>query len=138
DYAHKFFARVYVTINTILDDNELKQVQKLLYDLYDIGGDGIIVQDFGMFILDIPPFLISASTQCDIRDLNKVKFFENLGLDRAILARELSLDEIKNICRNSKIEIETFIHGALCVSYSGQCYLSRAIGSRSANRGECA
>lgn len=138
DYAHKFFARVYVTINTILDDNELKQVQKLLYDLYDIGVDGIIVQDFGIFKLDIPPFLISASTQCDIRDLNKVKFFENLGLDRAILARELSLDEIKNICRNSKIEIETFIHGALCVSYSGQCYLSRAIGSRSANRGECA
>ena len=137
-YAHKFFARVYVTLNTILDDSEINQVQKMLDDLYKIGVDGVIVQDFGILKLKLPPFLISASTQCDIRDLDKVKFFEKLGFDRAILARELSLDEIKEICKNSKIEIETFIHGALCVSYSGQCYLSRSQGARSANRGECA
>ena len=138
DYAHKFFARVYVALNTILRDEELDDVQKLLYDLYEIGVDGIIVQDFGIFKLDLPPFLISASTQCDIRDSQKVNFFENIGVDRVILARELSLSQIKDICKSTDVEVETFIHGALCVSYSGQCYLSYALGGRSANRGECA
>ncbi len=137
-YAHKFFARVYVTLNTILKDDELDDVQDLLHKLYDIGVDGIIVQDFAIFKMDLPPFLISASTQCDIRDIEKVKFFEKLGLDRVILAREMSLEKIREICKNTDIEIETFIHGALCVSYSGQCYLSYAFGNRSANRGECA
>ncbi len=138
EYAHKFFVRVYVALNTILKDDELDEVQKLLDDLYEIGVDGIIIQDFGIFKLNLPPFLISASTQCDIRDIKKVKFFQDIGLKRVILARETSLEDIKNICKNSKIEVETFIHGALCVSYSGQCYLSCALGSRSANRGECA
>ena len=138
NYAHKFFARVYVTINTILKDEELGDVQKLLYELWDAGVDGIIVQDFAIFNMDLPPFLISASTQCDIRDKNKVKFFENLGLDRVILARELSLEQIREITSCSNIEVETFVFGALCVSYSGQCYLSAKLGSRSANRGECA
>ena len=138
EHAHKFFVRVYVALNTILKDEDLNSVQKMLYELYEIGVDGIIVQDFGIFTLDIPPFLISASTQCDIRDVEKVKFFEKLGLDRVILARELPLRKIKEICSSTNIEVETFVHGALCVCYSGQCYLSYALGSRSANRGECA
>ena len=138
DFAHKFFARVYVTLNTILRDDELDKVQKLLYKLYDIGVDGIIVQDFAIFKMDLPPFLISASTQCDIRDVKKAKFFEKIGLDRVILARELSIEDVREIYKNTNIEIETFVHGALCVSYSGQCYLSCAIGGRSSNRGECA
>lgn len=138
DYAHKFFVRVYVALNTILRDDELSEAQKLLYDLYELGVDGIIVQDFGVFKLDLPPFLISASTQCDIRSVEKVKFFESIGLDRVILARELSLEKINEICKNTSLEVETFIHGALCVCYSGQCYLSYALGGRSANRGECA
>lgn len=142
DYAHKFYVKVHVTINTILDNNELVEAQKLIQKLYNIGVDAIIVQDMGIIELAIkgklPPIVIHASTQCDNRTLDKVKFFENIGLSRVILARELSIEQIDNICKNSNIEIETFIHGALCVSYSGQCYLSHHIGGRSANRGECA
>lgn len=142
DYAHKFYARVHVTINTILTDSELEQAVKLIHKLYEIGVDAIIVQDMGILKLAVdgklPPIQIHASTQCDNRTLEKVKFFENIGVSRVILARELSIEEIKNICSNTNVEIETFIHGALCVSYSGQCYMSYAIGGRSANRGECA
>jgi len=138
DYAHKFYVKVHVTINTILDDNEILEAQKLIYKLYEIGVDAIIIQDMGLLELDLPPIAIHASTQCDNRDLEKVKFFEKTGLNRVILARELSLDKIREICSNTNVEIETFIHGALCVSYSGQCYLSQSIGGRSANRGECA
>lgn len=87
---------------------------------------------------ELPPIVLHASTQCDNRTLEKVKFFDNMGISRVILARELSLEQIKEICQNSNTEIETFIHGALCVSYSGQCYFSHYIGGRSANRGECA
>lgn len=142
DYAHKFYVKVHVTINTILTDEELLQAQKLIYKLYEIGVDAIIVQDTGIFKLAVdgklPPIPIHASTQCDNRTLQKAKFFDNMGLSRIILARELSLEQIKEICSNCSAEIETFIHGALCVSYSGQCYLSHYIGGRSANRGECA
>ena len=142
DYAHKFNVKVHVTINTILTDSELEEAADLIYKLYDAGIDAIIVQDTGILKLAIdgklPPIAIHASTQCDNRNLEKVKFFEKLGVSRVILARETSLDEIKKICANTTCEIETFIHGALCVSYSGQCYLSYAIGGRSANRGECA
>lgn len=142
DYAHKFYAKVHVTINTILTDEELEKARVLIENLYNLGIDAIIVQDTGILKLAIddqlPPVPIHASTQCDNRTLEKVKFFENLGVSRVILARELSLDEIRNICANTNVEIETFIHGALCVSYSGQCYMSYAIGGRSANRGECA
>lgn len=142
DYAHKFYARVHVTINTILTDEELEKAKDLIKNLYEIGVDAIIVQDMGILKLaiegELPPIQIHASTQCDNRTLERVKFFEQLGVSRVILARELSLEEIKNICKNTKVEIETFIHGALCVSYSGQCYMSYAIGGRSANRGECA
>lgn len=142
DYAHKFYVKVHVTINTILTDDELKQAQKLIFKLYEIGVDAIIVQDMGIFKLAVdgklPPIPIHASTQCDNRTLEKAKFFDNMGISRIILARELSIEQIKDICQNCNAEIETFIHGALCVSYSGQCYLSHYIGGRSANRGECA
>ena len=142
EYAHKFNVKVHVTINTILTDYELEEAAELIRKLYDAGVDAIIVQDTGILKLAIdgklPPIAIHASTQCDNRNLEKVTFFDNLGVSRVILARETSLDEIKKICANTTCEIETFIHGALCVSYSGQCYLSYAIGGRSANRGECA
>lgn len=142
DYAHKFYARVHVTLNTILSDEELDASADLIKKLYETGVDAIIVQDTGILKLAIdgklPPIPIHMSTQCDNRTLEKAKFFDNIGVSRVILARELSLQEIDEICKNVNCEVETFIHGALCVSYSGQCYLSCAIGGRSANRGECA
>ena len=142
DYAHKFYVKVHVTVNTILTDDEILKAKELIQKLYDIGVDAIIVQDMGIFKLAIdnklPPIALHASTQCDNRDLEKVKFFDEIGVSRVILARELSLEKIKEICANTNAEIETFIHGALCVSYSGQCYFSHYIGGRSANRGECA
>ncbi|MBQ6516341.1 U32 family peptidase [bacterium] len=138
NYAHQFNVKIYVTINTILKDDELKEAQKLINELYKIGVDAIIVQDMGLLNIELPPIPIFASTQCNNRDLEKIKFFENIGIKRVILARELSIEQIRNICQNTNLEVETFIHGALCVSYSGQCYLSASIGWRSANRGECA
>ena len=142
DFAHKFYVKVHVTINTILTDEELLQAKELIKKLYEIGVDAIIVQDTGIIELairgELPPIPIHASTQCDNRTLQKAKFFDETGVSRVILARELSLEEIKTICDSVDCEIETFIHGALCVSYSGQCYLSQSIGGRSANRGECA
>ena len=138
DYAHKFYVKVFCTVNTILDDKELLKAKELIENLYKIGVDAIIIQDMGLLKLDLPPIPLHASTQCDNRNLEKVKFYEEVGLERVILARETSLKEIENICKNTNVEIETFIHGALCVSYSGQCYLSEYIGNRSANRGCCA
>ena len=153
DYAHRFYVKVHVTINTILTDDELVEARELIQKLYDIGVDAVIVQDAGIFKLaldgKLPPIVLHASTQCDNRTLEKVKFFKELGVSRVILARELSVEQIKNICSplsgedvrrtgEGAIEIETFVHGALCVSYSGQCYMSYYIGGRSANRGECA
>lgn len=142
NYAHKFYVRIHVVINTILNEEELSAAVKMVENLYSIGVDAIIVQDLGLLKLaregKLPPIQLHMSTQCDNRTLDKVKFFDNLGVSRVILARELSLPEIDAICKNTNCEIETFIHGALCVSYSGQCYLSYANGGRSANRGECA
>lgn len=142
EFAHIFNVKVHVTINTILKDDELSQVTELIRKLYDIGVDAIIVQDMAIVSLAVenklPPIVLHASTQCNNRSLEKVKFWENIGFSRVILARELSLEQIKNICENTDVEIETFVHGALCVSYSGQCYMSCYIGGRSANRGECA
>jgi len=138
EYAHKFYVKVFCTVNTILDDNEILKAKELIQNLYEIGVDAVIIQDLGLLKLDLPPIPLHASTQCDNRTLEKVQFFENVGLERVILARELSLKEIEHICKNTNIEIETFIHGALCVSYSGQCYLSEYIGNRSANKGCCA
>ena len=142
EHAHKFNVKVHVTVNTILNDDELKQATILINNLYDIGVDAIIVQDMGILKAAIdgklPPIPLHMSTQCDNRTLEKVKFFDEIGVSRVILARELSLDAVKEICKNTSTEIETFVHGALCVSYSGQCYFSCANGGRSANRGECA
>ena len=141
-YAHKFYVKIYVTVNTIVTDIELDEVKELIKKLYEIGVDGIIVQDMGILKLaidkQIPPIPLHISTQCDNRFIEKVKFFEEMGIPRVVLARELSLDEIRKIKNNTNVELECFIHGALCVSYSGQCYLSQCIGGRSANRGECA
>ena len=142
NYAHKFYVKIHVVINTILNDFELEKAIELVKTLYNIGVDAIIIQDMGLLKAaiehKIPPIQIHISTQCDNRTIEKVKFFDDLGVSRVILARELSLEQIKEICKNTNCEIETFVHGALCVSYSGQCYMSYANGGRSANRGECA
>lgn len=138
DYAHKFGVKVFVTINTVLYDNELPTAQKLIDELYKIKTDAIIIQDMGLMELKLPPIALHSSTQCHNATVEKVQFLEAVGFQRAILARELSIDEIKKIAQNTTIELESFVQGALCVSYSGQCYLSYAIGGRSANRGECA
>ena len=138
NFAHKYNVKIYVTVNTILNDNELKEAEKLINELYKIKVDALIIQDMGLLALNLPPIELHASTQCNIRTLEKVKFFEDIGIKRAVLARELSLEKIKKIKQNTNIELECFIHGALCVSYSGNCYMSAYIGGRSANRGECA
>ena len=142
NYAHKFGVKVYITLNTILDNPELDTAGKLINKLHSMHADGIIFQDMAILNMalngKLPDIKLIASTQCDNRNLEKVKFFENTGVGRVILARELSLTQIKEICSKTSIEIETFVHGALCVSYSGQCYLSHKIGGRSANKGECA
>lgn len=142
NYAHKFYVKIHIVINTILNDNELPKAVELVKNLYNIGVDAIIVQDMGLVkaAIDgkIPQIPLHASTQCNNRTLEKVKFFDSLGLSRVILARELSLAKIEEICKNTDCEIESFIHGALCVCYSGQCYFSYINGGRSANRGECA
>lgn len=142
NYAHKFWVRVYVTVNTILKDEELPQAVELVKSLDKIGVDAILIQDMGLLseLMDLHlsiPF--HASTQCDNRDIEKIGFFNEIGLSRVVLARELSIEQIKEIHQKyPDIELEAFVHGALCVSYSGQCYLSQFIGGRSANRGECA
>jgi len=137
-FAHKYFARVYATVNTLLDDKEIIKAEKLIKDLYNIGIDGIIIQDMGLLELDLPPVPLIASTQCHNRTPEKVRFLQEAGFSRVILARELSLAEIREIRAKTDVELECFIHGSLCVSYSGQCYLSYAFGGRSGNRGDCA
>ncbi len=138
NYAHKYWARVYVTVNTLLHDNELPQAERLINQLYDLGADALIIQDAGLLELELPPIPLFASTQMHNHTPERVAFLEKVGFQRAILARELSLEQIKEIRASTSIELETFIHGALCVSYSGQCYLSYALGGRSGNRGQCA
>ncbi|MGQ1909262.1 peptidase U32 family protein [Marinifilum sp. RC60d5] len=137
DYAHRYWAKVFITMNTILYDNELKEAEALIHKLYEIGADALIVQDMGILEMDLPPIELHASTQTHNYDLERIQFLEKVGFKRIILARELSLDQIKNIRKNTNVELEYFIHGALCVSLSGQCYFSQAINGRSANRGEC-
>ncbi len=138
DYAHRFGARVYVTVNTIVYDNEITAVERMIGQLYDIGVDALIVQDMGILRMDIPPIALHASTQCDMRDTAKAQFLEDVGFSQIVLARELSLSEIKEIHSHVKVPLEAFVHGALCVSYSGDCHASWALKHRSANRGECA
>ncbi len=138
NYAHLFNARVYVTINTVLFDHELEEVQKLIHQLYALGTDAIIIQDFGILEMDLPPISIFASTQMHNHKPANILFLEKVGFKRAILARELSLKQIEEIRAITKIDLEFFVHGALCVCFSGQCYFSQAIKKGSANRGECA
>ena len=138
-HAALFDAKVYVTMNTLLFDNELDQARKLAYDCWNAGVDALIVQDMALLNMDdMPPIALHASTQCHNIEADKVKFLEDVGFSQVVLARELSIDEIKDIRSKTSVPLEYFIHGALCVSYSGQCYLSHVIGGRSANRGACA
>ena len=137
-YAHLFKAQVFVVINTILYDNELEDCKKLIYQLYAIGVDALIVQDMAIMEMDLPPIVIHASTQANNRDPKHVKFLKDAGMKRVVLARELNLDQIKDISKATDVELEFFVSGALCVSFSGNCYMSIAGGERSANRGSCA
>lgn len=138
-FAHEFGAKVYVTVNTILKDSELLPVQNLIWDLYYAGADALLVQDMALLSIPLPQIDIHASTQMDIRSVDKVRFLSKCGIKRVVLARELSLKEIAEIhAACPEVELEAFVHGALCVSYSGQCYASECCFGRSANRGECA
>ena len=138
DYAHRFGAKIYATVNTLIYDNELMEVERLVHDLYRIGVDALIVQDLGLLRLDLPPIALHASTQCDLRTPEKAQFLEALGFSQLVMARELTLDEIAAIRRVTTVPLEAFAHGALCVSYSGRCAISQVLKGRSANRGECA
>ena len=137
-YAHKYRARVYVTLNTILKDDELEQARLLVNDLYNVGVDALIVQDMALLQMDLPPIALHASTQCDTRTVEKVKFLEQCGFEQVVLARETSLATMRQMAEQTNVALEAFVHGALCVSYSGQCYMSEAARGRSANRGACA
>ena len=138
-FAHFFGAKVYVTVNTILKDSELADAEKLIWQLYEAGADALLVQDMAVLRMNLPPIALHASTQCDVRSMEKVRFLASCGFTRVVLARELSLDEIRAIHEACpQVELECFVHGALCVSYSGQCYASQYCFNRSANRGECA
>jgi len=137
-YAHQFGARVYVALNTIFDDQELERAVQLCHRLYAIGVDALIIQDMGLLESDLPPIPLHASTQVNNRTTEKVDFLEKVGFQQVVLARELSLDKIREIHAATSVALEFFVHGALCVSYSGQCYISEVVAGRSANRGECA
>ncbi|PXX46234.1 peptidase U32 family protein [Aquitalea magnusonii] len=138
-FAHRYHARIFATLNTILHDAELEAARKLIWQLYDAGVDALIIQDMGILQMDLPPIELHASTQCDIRDADKARFLADAGLSQLVLARELSIPDIKRIAARvgDAATIEYFIHGALCVAFSGQCYISHADTGRSANRGDC-
>lgn len=137
-YAHLYRVKVYLTLNTLLYDEELEQAVKLIHQYYNIGADAIIIQDMGLLECDLPPIPLHASTQANNITAPKVKFLEEVGFSQVVLARELSLDQIREIRSSTSVALEFFIHGALCVSYSGQCFISRIMAERSANRGNCA
>lgn len=139
EFAHRYGARIFVTLNTILHDAELEPARTLVHELYDAGVDALIVQDMGLLELDLPPVALHASTQCDIRSVEKARFLGEVGFSQLVLARELNLNEIKAIraAVNPAVPLEFFVHGALCVAFSGQCYISHAHTGRSANRGDC-
>lgn len=138
-YAHPFGVKVYVTVNTILYDEELQDTQDLIWELYRAGADALIVQDMALLRMNLPPIPLHASTQMDNRSPEKVRALRDLGYEQVVLARELSLDEIRTIHEAvPDVPLEAFVHGALCVSYSGRCYASEFCFGRSANRGECA
>ena len=137
-HAALYDAKVYVTLNTLLYNSELERARQLAYDCWNAGVDALIVQDLQLLDLDLPPIPLHASTQCDNLTLERVQQLEQLGFSQVVLGRELSLKEIRNIREHTTVPLEFFVHGALCVSHSGQCYLSQYIGNRSANRGACA
>ena len=138
EFAHIYGAKIYIALNTIIRDEEIAEVEALIKSLYEIGVDALIIQDMGITKMNIPPIQLHASTQCHNASVEQVKFLEESGFSQVVLARELNINQIENICKNTSVPIEVFIHGALCVSYSGRCYLSQALAKRSANRGECA
>ena len=139
NYAHQFGVKVYVTVNTIVYDNELADTEQMIHELYQAGADAILVQDMGILRMNLPPIALHASTQTDNRTAEKVRFLQDVGFERVVLARELSVDEIADIHRQvPDMPLEVFVHGALCVSYSGLCYASQHCFGRSANRGACA
>lgn len=139
DYAHLFGVKIYVALNTIIDDSEISEVEELVNELYRIGVDALIIQDMALLQMNLPPIPLHASTQTDNRTIEKVRFLAGAGFPRVVLARELSLQQIEDIHKELPYtELEVFVHGALCVSYSGRCYASQHCFGRSANRGECA
>ncbi len=137
-YAHLFRAKVYVAVNTIIYDHEFPEVLDIIRQIHDAEADALIIQDMGLLRCELPPVPLFASTQTNNIDADYIKFLEDVGIQRAILARELSIQEIQIIRSKTTLELECFIHGALCVSHSGRCYMSRVLSGRSANRGECA
>lgn len=139
EFAHRFHARIYVTLNTILHDDELESARQLAHQCWDAGVDALIVQDLGLLELDLPPIDLHASTQCDIRTPERARFLAEVGFSQIVLARELTIPEIAAVraAVPQDVVIEHFVHGALCVAYSGQCYISHAQTGRSANRGDC-
>jgi putative protease len=136
-HAHHYHAEVFVTLNTIFHDNELEGAREIVQQLYEIGTDALIVQDMGLLEMDFPPIQLHASTQTDIRTVEKAQFLDQVGFSQIVLARELDLKTIQKIANATTCNLEFFVHGALCVAFSGQCFISHAHTGRSANRGEC-
>ena len=136
-HAHRYHAKVFPTLNTILRDDELEPARKMIWELYDAGADALIVQDMALLEMDLPPIQLHASTQTDIRTVEKANFLQDVGFSQIVLARELTLEQIQAISDATDVAIEFFVHGALCVAYSGQCFISHAHTGRSANRGDC-
>jgi collagenase-like PrtC family protease len=136
-HAHRYHAKVFPTLNTILRDDELEPARQMIWELYDAGADALIVQDMALLEMDLPPIQLHASTQTDIRTVEKAKFLQDVGFSQIVLARELTLEQIKAVADATDVAIEFFVHGALCVAYSGQCFISHAHTGRSANRGDC-
>lgn len=136
-FAHGYRARIFVTMNTIMHDSELELARKQIWQLYEAGVDALIIQDMGLLEMDLPPIQLHASTQCDIRTVEKAKFLGDVGFSQLVLARELTVEQIRKIKSEVDTPLEYFVHGALCVAFSGQCYISHADTGRSANRGDC-
>ncbi len=136
-YAHLYGSKVFVTVNTLLFDNELEAAAKMIRQLYNIGVDALLIQDMGLLECDLPPIELHASTQCHNASVERIKFLEQVGFSRVVLARETSLEQMRAIRQATQLDLEAFVHGALCVSYSGQCYMSQYLNQRSGNRGCC-
>jgi putative protease len=136
-HAHRYHAKVFAAFNTILRDDELEPARQAIFQLYDAGVDALIVQDMALLEMDLPPIQLHASTQTDIRDAAKARFLQDVGFAQIVLARELTLEQIRDVAAKTSCSLEFFVHGALCVAFSGQCFISHAHTARSANRGEC-